>query len=269
MSKWTSWIEHEGDKCPVDGGEIIRVKRKNWDATKKERTKPAGYWASCRWFLAHHRWAPARLPRITHYKRLLSNEKAENTRERLEGLLDKIDGLESDLENAVETAFKRGAEAWCLLNYPDTYEKLVSAKTNASKLETPEKEIAPQTIVTEAGGPYETRDGRKAKVVRATPDGYSSQWCGFVGAQRCTWHNNGSVYSAIGSNPSDIIGPWVEPEAEVEEKQERWANLYRKPCDELIIGLWVERTRNDAAKNINADRCAHVGFVLLNGEEGE
>jgi len=36
-----------------------------------------------------------------------------------EDLLDKIDGLESDLHNAVETAIKRGAVEWGRLNYPN------------------------------------------------------------------------------------------------------------------------------------------------------
>ncbi len=35
--------------------------------------------------------------------------------------LDKIDGLEADLESAVQTAFKRGATEWTRLNYPDLY----------------------------------------------------------------------------------------------------------------------------------------------------
>lgn len=34
---------------------------------------------------------------------------------------DKIEGLEADLESAVETAFKRGATEWTRLNYPDLY----------------------------------------------------------------------------------------------------------------------------------------------------
>jgi hypothetical protein len=33
--------------------------------------------------------------------------------------LDKIDGLQSDLDNAVETAIKRGAVEWGRLNYPN------------------------------------------------------------------------------------------------------------------------------------------------------
>ena len=36
-----------------------------------------------------------------------------------EELLDKIDGLESDLDNAVETAINRGAVEWGRLNYPN------------------------------------------------------------------------------------------------------------------------------------------------------
>lgn len=35
--------------------------------------------------------------------------------------IDKIEGLEADLEDAVKTAFDRGATEWCKLNYPDLY----------------------------------------------------------------------------------------------------------------------------------------------------
>ena len=41
--------------------------------------------------------------------------------------IDKIDGLEADLENAVETAFKRGAVDWCKANYPLLYERFSKA----------------------------------------------------------------------------------------------------------------------------------------------
>jgi hypothetical protein len=42
-------------------------------------------------------------------------------------LLDKIDGLSSDLDNAVEVAFKRGATEWVRLNYPEHYKRLTAA----------------------------------------------------------------------------------------------------------------------------------------------
>ena len=41
---------------------------------------------------------------------------------------DKIDGLTSDLEGAVEVAFKRGATEWVRLNYPKQYETLIAQK---------------------------------------------------------------------------------------------------------------------------------------------
>lgn len=37
---------------------------------------------------------------------------------------DKVEGLEADLENAVETAFNRGAKDWARMNYPDQYQRL-------------------------------------------------------------------------------------------------------------------------------------------------
>lgn len=40
-----------------------------------------------------------------------------------EELNDKIEGLEADLESAVEVAFKHGATEWTRLNYPALYER--------------------------------------------------------------------------------------------------------------------------------------------------
>lgn len=39
----------------------------------------------------------------------------------IDELQDKIDGLESDLDSAVEVAYRRGAEDWVRLNYPKQY----------------------------------------------------------------------------------------------------------------------------------------------------
>lgn len=41
-----------------------------------------------------------------------------------EDLIDKIEGLEADLGDAVEVAYNHGAEEWVKLNYPKTYERL-------------------------------------------------------------------------------------------------------------------------------------------------
>lgn len=42
---------------------------------------------------------------------------------------DKVEGLEADLDNAIETAFKRGAVEWTKLNYPEHYKRLSSSAT--------------------------------------------------------------------------------------------------------------------------------------------
>ena len=47
--------------------------------------------------------------------------------DRLEKAEDKIEGLQADLDNAVETAFVRGAKEWTRLNYPDRYRLLSAA----------------------------------------------------------------------------------------------------------------------------------------------
>jgi hypothetical protein len=41
-------------------------------------------------------------------------------------LRDKVDGLEADLDNAVEVAWKRGAHEWTRLNYPKHYARFTT-----------------------------------------------------------------------------------------------------------------------------------------------
>lgn len=47
--------------------------------------------------------------------------------------VDKIEGLEADLENAVETAFKRGAIEWTRLNYPTLFARFANRPPEATK----------------------------------------------------------------------------------------------------------------------------------------
>lgn len=51
--------------------------------------------------------------------------------EMMEALYDKIEGLEADLESAVEVAFRRGAVEWTRLNYPTIYARLNAASLTA------------------------------------------------------------------------------------------------------------------------------------------
>lgn len=44
--------------------------------------------------------------------------------DRILGMIDKIEGLEHELESAVKVAFARGATDWVRLNYPDIYKRL-------------------------------------------------------------------------------------------------------------------------------------------------
>lgn len=65
-------------------------------------------------------WLEANAPdRLTDLAKSLTAAQEENER-----LRDKVDGLEADLQNAVETAFKRGATEWARLNYPKLYAAL-------------------------------------------------------------------------------------------------------------------------------------------------
>ena len=61
---------------------------------------------------------------LQSYARLLdalAGVRAERDRMR-----DKVDGLETELESAVEVAFKRGAAEWTRLNYPEIYARQIA-----------------------------------------------------------------------------------------------------------------------------------------------
>jgi hypothetical protein len=51
---------------------------------------------------------------------------ATKPRDLLTEAADKIEGLEADLQAAVEVAFRRGALDWTRLNYPKIYERMMS-----------------------------------------------------------------------------------------------------------------------------------------------
>lgn len=55
---------------------------------------------------------------------LKSAQQAEEAITLLEEAADKIDGLETDLCEAVRIAFKYGAKDWVKMNYPDIHEAL-------------------------------------------------------------------------------------------------------------------------------------------------
>lgn len=44
-----------------------------------------------------------------------------------EDMQDKIEGLQADLDSAIEVAFNRGATEWVRLNYPDHFNRLSAA----------------------------------------------------------------------------------------------------------------------------------------------
>ncbi|TGP27968.1 hypothetical protein EN814_09815 [Mesorhizobium sp. M2D.F.Ca.ET.171.01.1.1] len=45
--------------------------------------------------------------------------------------IDKIEGLEADLDSAVEVAWKRGATDWVRMNYPKHYERFTTGENPA------------------------------------------------------------------------------------------------------------------------------------------
>jgi hypothetical protein len=52
----------------------------------------------------------------------------DDAAEALAWAIDKIDGLEADLDSAVEVAWRRGAIDWVRMNYPKHYERLTTAE---------------------------------------------------------------------------------------------------------------------------------------------
>lgn len=58
---------------------------------------------------------------ITHLRSIRQQGFKTGIGETCEKAADKIEGLQADLESAVETAFNRGAAEWTRLNYPDLY----------------------------------------------------------------------------------------------------------------------------------------------------
>jgi hypothetical protein len=52
--------------------------------------------------------------------------------------IDKIEGLDADLDSAVEVAWKRGATNWVRMNYPKHYERF----TTGENVSPPSQEIS-------------------------------------------------------------------------------------------------------------------------------
>lgn len=64
----------------------------------------------------------------------------------LEELRDKVEGLESDLDSAVEVAFENGARDWVRMNYPKHYDRLVRRDAKISAIGDALEEIDRVTI---------------------------------------------------------------------------------------------------------------------------
>ncbi len=69
MSKWTDWIPHTGDECPVDGDEKMKIR---FEDDKSGDYVCVNQPTILNWI------SPCRHPRITHYKRLKKNVAAED-----------------------------------------------------------------------------------------------------------------------------------------------------------------------------------------------
>lgn len=57
---------------------------------------------------------------------LTAEARVRELEQKLERAEDKIDGLQADLDGAIEVAFRRGATDWTWMNYPSHFERLTA-----------------------------------------------------------------------------------------------------------------------------------------------
>ena len=76
-----------------------------------------------------HRYMPEKDCESVNERRAILEVEKTALEWRLREAQDKIDGLESDLESAIDVAFRSGAVDWCRLNYPNQFERLSAQET--------------------------------------------------------------------------------------------------------------------------------------------
>jgi hypothetical protein len=240
MSKWTDWIPHEGDECPVANDEKMKL--------RFEGNPPEYYTCVIRPTSLGWSNSPCRHARITHYKRLRKNVEAE----RVFALRD------CNFKTATETASAREnfqAIADDLGTLKDRHE------TRRGPFVVTDEDIdatTPKPIIT-GPGEYVTRKGEKIII---SEKGRLSGWLGsFPWTDNlASWNSDGS-YSMAAFPIHDITGPWQEP-----EKPERWENLYRSDSGELHMSSCFYTSFKSAKLNAGSV-FKHIGAVLLNPEE--
>lgn len=156
---------------------------------------------------------------ITHYKRLRANVEAEGPEGPYDdythiGLLDKIDGLESNLSAAIDVAFMRGATEWCRLNHPDDYDRLSARercgdehKRSMAAL----KESGQQPVVSKVGE-YVTSDGESVTIIRDDGEGHKYRFYGTIKGRKSFWSQEGFDYQGGAA----IVGPYVVTDEDID-----------------------------------------------------
>lgn len=194
--KWTPWIPHTGDECPVSKSEPMKIEFEEMrDGDYLHTVDPLAFNWEAR---------PCRHERILRYKRLRANVEA---------------GGGEPTEPYVDS---KGV----LRNPP-----LHPFGAHTSKLKP--KFGDPKPIITDPGE-YQTRDGQQAFVdLEISTVCRSHDFEGWVGQAPMDWTSSGERFAGQ-QRDSDIIGPWEEPKTE--EKPEVWATLYKQRDGTLWLG---------------------------------
>ena len=282
--KWTSWIDHTGDECPVDGDEVVRVQPR-WGVMLKPRNTGSA---------ATFKWIKGGLNSIKFYKRLLSNVKAEKKakpsnplfksskqarewieslpQEPTQALKDLYDAHvipASDEEAAALDVSRPGQECDATPQQNVIMSQSEQDAQNQEAIEATQKlaatnnpvgeECTPQPIITKEGD-YRTSSGIRAKVTYRSQHG-DQRYYGWILDQHCSWDADGSYHGDLGGG-ADIIGPWVEAEAEV------WIAVYRGVKQQLWMGGRKEASAEKIHQS-NTQTANYCGALNLSHTEGE
>lgn len=248
--KWTDWIPHEGDECPVDRNEFLRVKFSDGYVLKKTI---ASAW----------NWGREESLPITHYKRLRKNVEAEKLDAEIDAFME--DDPEAERGTSGDRLIRSATQAREIAQaaIADDLSTLERDIHESGRHDPEPSEATPAPIIT-GPGEYVTAGGDKVTVlgkstsIPGTFGGVISSQDGHV----FFWFEDGGLFPNTPC-PRDITGPWQEPE-KAETKPERWANLYEASDDRLYLFDAEYFTKEEAIQN-QGFGC--IGAVLLNPEE--
>jgi hypothetical protein len=124
------WIEIDNGSEYSDSGLFERTEAALADVPTEWKPAPRGG-ITADWWQASV--LERRKRKATEAERDTLAQQVKGLAEDAEQKADKIEGLEADLDSAVEVAFKRGAEEWVRLNYPKHYERLAAVKADKER----------------------------------------------------------------------------------------------------------------------------------------